>query len=285
MIRQPAVAGMFYPGNEKKLTEMIENCFKDKKIGPGELPDKTKEYERKGQIMAVIAPHAGYIYSGPIAAHGYLQQYKDGKPQFFVIIGPNHRNIGPPISVYPEGTWKTPLGDAKIPKEIVEQLTKQPYFRADTAAHMMEHSLEVQVPFLQYLYGADISILPICVKDQSKEMSTRIGATLSKVLSNYDFCLIASTDLTHYESAIRAKEKDQFVIKEILELDSDGLLATVEEHSITMCGPGPVSAILKVARDIEATDVEILKYASSGEVSGDHSSVVAYLSAIIRKIK
>ncbi len=283
MIRQPAVAGSFYPKTESQLIEMIEHCFKDSEIGPGELPDKSNIPPRKGEIAGFIAPHAGYIYSGPVAAHAYLKQYKDGKPEFFVIVGPNHRNIGPPISVYSEAAWNTPLGDAIIPKEIVTKIVKQPYFRADTAAHMMEHSIEVHVPFLQYLYGGDVPIIPICVKDQSKEMSERIGLSLAKVLADHDYCLIASTDLTHFESADSAISKDQFVIQKIKRMDPGGLIDTVEEYRITMCGPGPVAAVLTALKKSGSKDVEILKYSTSGDITGDKSSIVAYLSAIIKK--
>ena len=285
MIREPAVAGMFYPGNEKQLIEMIEQCFTNDRIGPGELPDKSTTPTRKGEIFGLISPHAGFIYSGPVAAHGFLQQFKDGKPDFFVIIGPNHSNMGPPISVHPEGVWKTPLGEAQIPKEVVEKIIKQPYFRSDTSAHMVEHSIEVQVPFLQYLWGGDVPIVPICVKDQSKEMCERIGNVLPKVLDGYDYCLIASTDLTHFESANSASEKDQFVIQKIKRVDPDGLLETVEKEYISMCGPGPVSAVLRVAKKLDNEKVEILKYSTSGDVTGDKGRVVAYLSAIIKKGK
>ena len=283
MIREPAVAGRFYPGTQSKLKEMIEKCFLDEKIGPGELPNIEKPPVRQGNILTIISPHAGYVYSGSVAAHGYLEQFKDGKPDFFVIIGPNHTNMGPAISVYPEGEWVTPFGNAIIPEKIVEKIVKQPHFRADTAAHMMEHSIEVQIPFLQYLYGGDVPIVPICLKDQSPEMCERIGTVLPKVLSGHDYCLIASTDLSHYESASNALEKDQLVIQRLKRMDSDGLLETVMDKHISMCGPGPVSIAIKISKKSGIKNVEILKYANSGDVSGDKGAVVAYLSAIIKK--
>ena len=283
MAREPAVAGTFYPKNKSQLIEMIEHCFSDTKIGPGKLPDKSNIPTRQGEITGVIAPHAGYIYSGPVAAHAYLKQFQDGKPEFFVIIGPNHRNIGPTISVYSEAVWKTPLGEAQVPSNIVEKIVKQPYFRADSSAHMLEHSIEVHIPFLQYLYGADVPIIPICVRDQSKEMSERIGLTLAKVLADHDYCLIASTDLTHFESSDSAISKDQFVLQKIKRLDSKGLLDTVEEYRITMCGPGPVAAVLTALKKAGSKNVEILKYSTSGEITGDKNSVVAYMSAIVKK--
>ncbi|HUU78188.1 MAG TPA: AmmeMemoRadiSam system protein B [candidate division Zixibacteria bacterium] len=283
MKREPAVAGRFYPGTQSQLKEMIERCFLDEKIGPGELPDLNFRPTRKGDIFCLISPHAGYVYSGPVAAHGYLEQYKDGKPEFFVIIGPNHTNMGPAISVYPKGTWLTPLGEAVIPESIVEKITKQPHFRADTAAHMMEHSIEVQVPFLQYLYGSDVNIIPICLKDQSPETCERIGNVLPKVLAEYDYCLIASTDMSHYESASKAMEKDQLVIQKLKRLDSDGLLDTVMDNQISMCGPGPVSSAIRISKKLGMKNVELLKYATSGDVSGDKNAVVSYLSAIIKK--
>ncbi len=283
MIREPAVAGMFYPGNKAKLSEMIERCFSDGDIGPGELPDIENVPERQGKIFGLIVPHAGYVYSGPVAAHAYLEQFKDGKPEFFVIIGPNHRNIGPGISVYAEGTWKTPLGEATIPENITELIVKQPHFRADTSAHMMEHSIEVQVPFLQYLYGDDVPIIPICLKDQSKEVAERVGTVLNKVLANHDYCLIASSDLTHYESQASAMSKDSHVIDCIREMNASKLLDTVVENQISMCGPGSVASVITAAQKNNIKTSKTLKYATSGDVSGDKNQVVAYLSAILMK--
>ena len=283
MIREPAVAGMFYPGNKAKLKEMIERCFTNEEIGPGELPDIEKIPERTGKIFALIVPHAGYVYSGPVAAHAYLEQFKDGKPDFFVIIGPNHRNIGPAISVYSEGSWKTPLGEATIPEKITELIIKQPHFRGDTSAHMMEHSIEVQIPFLQYMYGEDIPIIPICLKDQTREFTERVGTVLSKVLANYDYCLIASTDLTHYESQASAMSKDSHVIDCIRKMNAKKLMDTVIDNNISMCGPGPVASVITAAKKNDIKSSKVLKYATSGDVTGDKNQVVAYLSAILMK--
>ncbi|MHA1126383.1 MAG: AmmeMemoRadiSam system protein B [Candidatus Heimdallarchaeota archaeon] len=283
MLRQPAVAGQFYPGTESSLIKSIESSFLNEKIGPGELPDREKSYERKGDIIGVIVPHAGYVYSGPIAAHGYLKQYQDGKPEFFIIIGPNHRNIGPPISVYSGGNWSTPLGEATIPEDIIAKIVKQPHFRADTAAHMMEHSIEVQVPFLQYLYGPNIPIVPICLKDQSFEACDRIGTVLKKVLKGHDFCLIASTDFSHYISQAEAFEQDHKVIEQITKLKPKNVIDTVNEEFISMCGPGAVASVLELSKNLGAKHVDVLKYATSGDVSGDKNHVVAYMSAIITK--
>ncbi|NHK30388.1 MAG: AmmeMemoRadiSam system protein B [Asgard group archaeon] len=282
MLREPKVAGSFYPSNKDKLIQMIEMCFSNDQIGPGKLPEKDKQYTRKGEIYGLISPHAGYVYSGPVAAHGFLEQYQDGKPDFFVIIGPNHRNIGPPLSVYPEGSWLTPLGEALIPGDIVEIIVKQPHFRSDTTAHMMEHSIEVQVPFLQYLYGDNVPIIPICVKDQSLAMAQRIGTVLSKVLAEHDYCLIASTDLTHYETKASAMSKDSLVIDCIRNLDPEKLINTVNEKYISMCGPGPVASILYASNKNKIKEVKILKYATSGDVSGDDVGV-SYLSALLMK--
>jgi AmmeMemoRadiSam system protein B len=283
MIRQPAVAGSFYPRNKSQLLNLIEACFEDAKLGPGKKPDKTKDYPRTGNIFGLVSPHAGFVYSGPIAAHGFLRQFEDGKPDYFVIIGPNHRNIGPGISVFPEGTWTTPLGDIKIAEDITTKIIEQPHFRADTAAHMLEHSIEIQIPFIQYLYGDKIPIVPICIKDQSLESSLRIGKTLAKTLNDDDYCIIASTDLTHFESANSASEKDQFVIQKIKQMDPEGLVKIVEDRRITMCGPGSVASVLFTAKNSGMKNVEILRYANSGDVSGDKNHVVAYLSALIMK--
>ncbi|MHA1220809.1 MAG: AmmeMemoRadiSam system protein B [Candidatus Heimdallarchaeota archaeon] len=283
MIREPTVAGRFYPDKESDLIQMIERCFTDSEIGPGELPDKSVQPPRKGKIYGLVSPHAGYVYSGPVAAHGFLEQYKDGKPEFFVIIGPNHRNIGPAISVYPKGSWKTPLGEATIPEEVVELIIKQPHFRGDTSAHMLEHSIEVQIPFLQYLYGGDVPIISICLKDQSLEVIERVGSVLSKVLADYDYCLIASTDLSHYESQATAMSQDSYVIDNIKKLNHEGLYKTVMDNQISMCGPAPVASVLLASKKNNVKSAKILKYATSGDVTGDKEQVVAYLSAILLK--
>lgn len=283
MIREPAVADLYYPGNKNQLTELIKRCFTNESIGPGELPNLNEVYERTGEIYGLICPHAGYVYSGPVAAHSYLEQFKDGKPEFFVIIGPNHRNVGPGISVYPEGSWKTPLGEAVIFDEAVEKLVKQPHFRADTTAHIVEHSLEVQVPFLQYLYGPNVPIVPICLKDQSDLAVERVGSTLSKVLANYDYCFIASTDLTHQESVSSAMSKDSYVIECIKKMEPMKLMETVREKYISMCGPAPVASLIIAAKSIGIKEAKIMKYANSGDVTGDKNHVVAYLSAILLK--
>jgi len=283
LLREPAVAGGFYPGTKKDLIKMLDRCFEDPNRGPGELPDKTSIPTRTGKIYGLVSPHAGYVYSGPVAAHGYLEQYKDGKPEFFIIIGPNHRNLGPPISVYPGGKWKTPLGEATIPVEIVEKITKQPHFRADTSAHMLEHSIEVQVPFLQYLYGEDVPIIPICLKEQSIEVVERLGTVLPKVLADYDYCLIASTDLSHYVSEATAMSKDSHVIDNIRKINPAGLFEAVMYNNISMCGPAPVASILLAAKNSNIKTAKILKYATSGDVTGDKREVVAYLSAILMK--
>ncbi|MEA2069877.1 MAG: AmmeMemoRadiSam system protein B [Asgard group archaeon] len=283
MIRQPAAAGMMYPKDKKQLIELIERCFKNEKLGPSKLPDTTKKHDRTGEIFGLIAPHAGYVYSGPIAAHAYLQQFNDGNPEFFVIIGPNHRNIGPRISVYPEGEWETPLGKVSIAEKIAEKLINEAYFRSDTSAHMMEHSLEVHVPFLQYLYGDDLSIVPICLKDQSKDMSIRVGNVISDVLKEHDYCMIASTDLTHYESHTSASSKDQHVIDAIKNLNANALYEEITEKQISMCGPGAVASILTAAHHNNVKNSKILKYGTSGEVSGNKTQVVGYVSAILTK--
>jgi AmmeMemoRadiSam system protein B len=147
---------------------------------------------------------------------------------------------------------------------------------------MMEHSIEVQVPFLQYLYGADVPIVPICVKDQSLGMAERIGKVLSKVLAEQDYCLIASTDLTHYETKASAMSKDSLVIDCIRNLEPEKLIDTVNEKYISMCGPGPVASVLYASNKNKITNVKILKYATSGDVSGDDVGV-SYLSALLIK--
>ena len=268
----PAVAGMFYPSSEEELRKEIERSFLHE-IGPGRLP---RTSEKKRRPPALIAPHAGYMYSGPVAAHAYLQ-LEDRGVGTAIVLGPNHYGVGTPVSIYPEGEWITPLGAIEVDRDLAVKLAKlSDVFSLDEMSHEREHSIEVQLPFLQYVLG-EFKLVPICVLDQSLETSIRVGEALSEVLKRReDLLLVASTDMTHYEPQERAKEKDSKAIAEISSLNVDGLYRTIIENDISMCGYGPVAAIIHACRKAGASGAELLKYATSGDVTGDYSSVVGY---------
>jgi AmmeMemoRadiSam system protein B len=275
-VRFPVVAGAFYSSSKDSLIKEIEKCFKHH-LGPGKIPDKPIEYFPR--ISFLISPHAGYIYSGPIAAHGYYALYKNPLPKTIIIIGPNHQGYGTSVSIYPEGAWRTPLGEVKIDKELTYSLAKESdVFSLDETSHMYEHSIEVQIPFLQYILK-DFKIVPICMLDQNKKISIQVGEAIASIITDKkDIAIIASTDFTHYEPAKEANKKDNEAIKAIIDLNVDKFYEVIEELNVTMCGFGPVSSLMVAAKKIGVEKGVLLKYATSGDITGDYSSVVGYAS-------
>ena len=276
MKRHPAVAGAFYENDPEALKKRIEWCFKHE-IGPGSLPGKPGG-ERLS--IGVVSPHAGYIYSGPVAAHSYLQLSKEKAPETLVIAGPNHTGIGPLVSVMTEGVWVTPLGEVEIDKELAMELVRRSkYAEPDASAHEYEHSVEVQIPFLQYVFKT-FKIVPIVFYAQMPETSIDIAHALNEAASHLDkdYIFIASSDMSHYVPYEMAYKRDKIAIDAILELDVHRLYRVLEEYNISMCGPGPVAALMELAKIRNGKTPRLLKYATSGDVSGDKISVVGYAS-------
>lgn len=272
-VRQPVVAGQFYPADPRELTKLIEKCYSHE-IGPGKLP-KLEKGPRK--IVAAMVPHAGYIYSGPVAAHTYSRVASDGKPDTFILIGPNHTGMGAAVAMMVEGRWKTPLGEVSINKELAEAIQgKTNVIERDRTAHFYEHSIEVQLPFLQHIFGAEFDFIPICMALQDEERSKKVADAITDRCKGEDVVVLATTDLTHYESYDSAKEKDQKAINAILELDTDALYSTIRKLDISMCGYGPTSVAIEAAKGLGAEKAELLKYATSGDVTGDKYQVVGY---------
>lgn len=268
MIREAAVAGQFYPGWPEELREMIKNM--------------TRGDVQKKEAVGVVCPHAGYIYSGKVAGSVFsLLKF----PQTFILIGPNHRGMGKPFSVMHEGNWKTPLGETRIDEELADAILKESkYLEADNLAHLYEHSLEVQVPFLQY-FKPDISIVPIILSHADPEVYKEIGLSLAGAMkkSKAEVMILASSDMTHYEPQDKAMSKDKEAIAAILDMDADELVERIARYSITMCGYAPVISLITAARELGAKEAELVKYQTSGDTSGDYSSVVGYAGIIITK--
>lgn len=276
-MRRPAVAGQFYDGTKESLLEQISKCYTHPH-GPGQVP-KPKQGPRK--ILGLVSPHAGYIYSGPVAANGFASVANDGKPESIVILGPNHTGAGSGVSVMTVGSWKTPLGEVKIDEKLAKEIQKaSDIIDEDEQAHLYEHSIEVQLPFLQNLLG-NFNFVPICMMLQDERTSMEVGDAISKASAGKDVLVIASTDFTHYESQSSAEKKDKKAIEKILSLDPPGLLHVVEEEDITMCGYGPVAAMLRATKNLGAKEVKLLKYATSGDTAGPMPRVVGYASVEI----
>ena len=240
--------------------------------------------EKPRTITAIVCPHAGYMYSGPVAAHSYLALSEEKKPDTAIILCPNHTGIGSALSLMEEGTWETPLGRVKIDEKISRAIFKTSgMVDSDESAHAYEHAIEVQLPFLQYLYGSSISIVPICMGLQDLDISRNIGDAIADATKSENTVVIASTDMTHQESQQSASRKDRLVLDAIEAMDEERVQEVVQSHRITMCGYGPVSATLVSSKKLGANRAEILSYHTSGDITGDLGAVVGYVSAKITR--
>jgi MEMO1 family protein len=266
MQRQPAVAGQFYAGNGKQLLSDLAALIP---VAHG---------QRK--VTGIIAPHAGYIYSGAIAGQAYASIEL---PATVLILGPNHRGAGAGAALYPDGEWLTPLGPATINSRLNTLLQQHvPLIRSDTVAHQFEHSLEVQLPFIQYL-RPDATISAVCLGHGDYEAVRQIGEGIAAAIRAYgaDVLIVASSDMTHYESAESARRKDNLALEKVLGFDPQGLLQVCRSERITMCGVVPAAVLLVAAGDLGATQAELVAYGTSGDVTGDNRQVVAYAAVTV----
>ncbi len=224
------------------------------------------------------------MYSGPVAAHAYYQLAMDGKPDVIVIFSPNHTGRGSALALMNEGVWRTPMGDVEIDAETANQILHESRIvDVDEAAHAFEHSIELQLPFLQYLYGSAFKFVPICFLMQDLESSREVGRATAKALSGKNALVIASTDMTHYEPQERAERKDKAAISAALKLDEEQYYSAVESYGISTCGYGPVIAAITAAKLLGARRAQLLCYKTSGDVTGDLSAVVGYASISFMK--
>ncbi len=273
--RTPAVAGMFYPKETEKLKSLVHDCFLSN-YGPGKLPptDSTKK------IYGVICPHAGYVYSGPIACQSFYAI--SSKPiELFIIVGPNHWGIGCNIASMKDCSWETPLGNVEVDSEAVEELANiSELIELDFFSHTKEHSLEVQVPILQEVFSNKFKILPIALIDQTKNTAVELGRCIAKIAKKNNAMIIGSSDFTHYEENEFAHKQDMALIEPILNLDIEKFYEVLNAKKITACGYGAMATTMVTCKELGATKGELLKYATSGDVMGDKSSVVGYGSII-----
>jgi AmmeMemoRadiSam system protein B len=266
MLRSPAVAGQFYPDRPEILGRAL-----DRLIPP---------VAHKRTAIGVVSPHAGYVYSGGVAGKSFAPLQI---PPEVVILGPNHHGVGQQVAVYHRGGWQTPLGAVPIAETLADAiLAACPMAAADMVAHRAEHSLEVQVPFLQKL-ASPLAIVPICIGRVPLDQLLALGDCLAAVLSGLEPrpLIVASSDMTHYESGEEALRKDNLALERVLALDPEGLYRTVRDHRISMCGVLPTVVMLRAARALGASAAELVAYANSGEVTGDQREVVGYAGVII----
>jgi len=280
-IRRPYVAGQFYAGSQKSLKAQIEQCFKHE-LGPGALPKVADK--RLEKIVGLVSPHAGYMYSGPVAAHGYHRLAQEGRPDVVVLFGPNHSGSGSALALMKEGFWRTPLGDVEIDTATADLILRASnIIDVDDSAHAFEHSIEVQLPFLQFLYGSSFKFVPICFLMQDLQSSREVGSAVAKALGGKNAVVIASTDMTHYEPQRMAEKKDKAAIEAMIKLDEEELNSTIEAYNMSMCGYGPTMATITAAKALGAKKAELLCYKTSGDVVGDYSAVVGYASLMFTK--
>jgi AmmeMemoRadiSam system protein B len=262
-MRIPAVAGYFYPSDRKELEKMLKDFFEKAR----------KEVKERENAIGIVAPHAGYIYSGLTAAYAFASLTKNPK-KTIVIIGPNHTGYGSEVSVYPNGKWKTPFGEVEVDEEFVYELIKNcKLAEKNEAAHVYEHSIEVQLPFLQFLHGNNFKIVPICLMNQSLEVAECLSNALMK--TKKEFLLVASSDLNHYESYEVAQRKDRELIKTIISLDLKKFYQTLENLNVSACGYGAIATLMSLTKKLEGK-IEFLRHSTSAEISNDYSSVVGY---------
>ena len=274
-IRTPAVSGTFYPENEKKLKNLIHECFMHP-IGPG----KTSPTDSDEKIYGVICPHAGFVYSGPVACHSFYS-LSASSSNLAIIVGPNHYGIGQNVASMVDASWKTPLGLVEVDSDSVLELREHlDILETDSFSHSKEHSIEVQIPMLQEVFSNEMKILPISLINQEQKTATMVGSAIAKIAQEKDALLIGSSDFTHYEENEFAHRQDLALIDPILKLDVDEFYKILDERKVTACGFGAIASIMTACKELGATEGKLLKYATSGDVSGDKSSVVGYASII-----
>jgi MEMO1 family protein len=276
--RPPAVSGIFYPSNPLELQKSLEQSFLDMNFGPGRMPPSL---DRK-KIYGIISPHAGYAYSGSVAANGYYQ-VSNMNYETVIITGPNHYGIGSGVATMRQSLWKTPLGDVEVNTDFADTISKNTVIDMDDFSHIRDHCLEVQLPFLQCIRKDDtFRIVPIIMNLQDIETAKNVGRTIAQAITSASTkaLLIASSDFTHYEPNEEAHRKDLELIDTILSLDVSSFYAVLERLDISACGYGAIASIMVAVKELGASKAELLRYATSGDTTGDKSSVVGYASIV-----
>ncbi|MEM7828172.1 MAG: AmmeMemoRadiSam system protein B [Candidatus Aenigmatarchaeota archaeon] len=269
MIRKPAVAGYFYPDNENVLKKTISSFVEKNSI--------------KQEVKGIVVPHAGYMYSGKVAASVYSQIII---PDDIILISPNHTGMGARGALMASGEWKIPGGSFKINSELAEMILANTSLLVDDhVAHLKEHSLEVQLPFIHYFrQSTETHIIPITLMYFDYRSCEEIGKAIARAVKDWGekILIVASTDMSHYESQRVAEEKDRLAVERILAIDPQGLHRTVEKYDISMCGVISTTVALVACQELGAKEAELIKYSTSGDVTGDYRSVVGYAGLIIK---
>jgi AmmeMemoRadiSam system protein B len=278
MKRSAQYAGSFYSNKPDDLLSSLNHCFKGP-FGPQKLPE---EVEKSKKITPYfLVPHAGYIYSGPVAAWSYLELSKYRNPDTIVILGPNHTGFGAEIGVPDKvNTWSTPLGDVEIDHIFIDKMLEiSDHISRNDSSHAREHSIEVQLPFLQFVLSETFKLVPISLLNQGMDAAILLGEVLGKLCLDENAVIIASSDFSHYEAHKIAKNKDSQVLEAIENMDIKSMYDTKYNLNVSMCGYGPIGATIEAARKTNRTKGKLLTYATSGDVSGMKDQVVGYGAA------
>jgi len=266
MIRKPVVSGQFYPAEKQSLLKSV-NSFLDPAA-------------EKVRALGAMVPHAGYACSGPVAGAVYSRLRIT---ELVILLGPGHTGLGPAFSVMTEGVWQMPLGDVKISERAGDLRRKSSLLESDSSAHLSEHSLEVQLPFLQVCAKHDFEFIPIIIGSLQPGELIQLGREIAGFIRGLEqeVLILASSDMSHYEPDKTARKKDEYALAAVLDLNPEELLRRVAEKNITMCGAAPAAAMLSAARELGAKKAELVKYNTSGDTCGGYDSVVGYAGVII----
>lgn len=266
-LRKSAIAGSWYPGNPSVLRRDIENYF-----------NAVTELKLKEEVVGLIAPHAGYIYSGKIAANAY-KLIREKKYDAVVVVGPSHRVAFHGVSVFSSGGFETPLGVVPVAEDLAEKIKKSNSMIADIQqAHSQEHSVEIQLPFLQVALG-DFSFLPLVMGDQDANTCQELACAIYETAQGKNILIVGSSDLSHFYNYNTANKMDAVALEYMKNGDAAGLLRSLESGEVEACGGGPMAVVMLVAHMMKADKAYLLKYANSGDVTGDKNSVVGYAAA------
>ncbi|BCW99178.1 MAG: MEMO1 family protein [Armatimonadota bacterium] len=275
VVREPAVAGAFYPGTPEAVEALVDRCF-----ATARHPAVT------GEVIALVCPHAGYIYSGAAAASAWLALPQGQGRDCLVLVGPNHTGLGSAVSIAAADAWRVAGVLYPVDRELARHLCSLvPGASRDDGAHLMEHSLEVQLPFAARRLAPGFSILPVCLGVRPDEFGLQLclelGDALARCLEGRSALIVASTDMSHYLSDAAARREDEPAIQAVLRMDPEGLVRVVRDRRITMCGVMPTAAVLRAAAGLGAQRAHLADYRTSAEASGDYDRVVSYASFVL----
>jgi AmmeMemoRadiSam system protein B len=270
-LRPSPIAGTWYDGNPKKLAASV-----DEYLEAAQIP------KLSGDVIAIIAPHAGHVYSGAVAAHAFAA-VRDLTPDLVVVLSPFHNLAAVPLITTKHDAYATPLGNIEVDKSTLAELQSHLEIPLMAVANDREHSLEIELPFLQRVLKTEFKLLPLMIRAQEADTARQLGHALAKILQDKNALLVASTDLSHFYDQRTAKLLDSEMLRRFESFDPESIFEAEQTGKGFACGHAAVAAMLWAAQDLGANKVQILKYATSGDVTGDHSSVVGYGAAVVIK--